>query len=74
MAKFEETALYQALVAEEKDGQTIVSALGSATVDFTLRSSTGQTYIHLAAANRKLVREVYLSICNNLKAKLADLV
>jgi len=53
MAKFEESSLFQALTAEDKTKESILSALGSAAVDLSLRSSNGQTYIHLAATHRK---------------------
>ena len=58
-AKFEESALYLALSADDKDAEAIKSALGSATVDFSLRSATGRSLIHVAAVNCKYIRHLY---------------
>ncbi|KAF6039014.1 hypothetical protein EB796_002669 [Bugula neritina] len=69
MAKFEESSLFQALTAEDKTKESILSALGSAAVDLSLRSSNGQTYIHLAATHLSSLDvpeawEILLSKCS----------
>ena len=58
-AKFEESALNLALSADDKDAEAIKSALGSATVDFSLRSATGRSLIHVAAVNCTYIRHFY---------------
>ena len=53
MAQFKESPLFLALSAESSDGEAILSAVGSATTDFSLRAETGHTYIHQAARSCK---------------------